>query len=175
MRRCFFIMTSRLNPLCLPIKTRIESKTPLPLASTTLKRSFRKNPAIALDGAGETGRLIRKGYVGADNDRACRISDGAAERRRSGLRTGLEAHHEDGQQHRRKSDSPHSCLRVFANPIYGKSLSRYVSFPPMTVRRTLVFRISAGATVRMSFERTTKSASFPGVRPPRTFSSKLAY
>jgi hypothetical protein len=44
----------------------------------------------------------------------------------------------------------------------------------MTVRRSLVVKISAGGEVRMSFGKTTKPANLAGVSVPLTRSSKLA-
>src|SRR6185503_7936636 len=59
--------------------------------------------------------------------------------------------------------------------VQWKSLSRYVSLPPMTVSSTFVLRMSIGGIVRMSFDSTTRSASLPGVSVPRFCSSKFAY
>ena len=65
---------------------------------------------------------------------------------------------------------PGTCLAGF----HLNSSFLYVSLPPMTVSRTLVLKISAGAEVRMSFDKTTKSANLPGVNVPLPSSSKLA-
>ena len=52
--------------------------------------------------------------------------------------------------------------------------ARYVSRPPITVNTTRAFRIRSGGLVRMSSDKTTKSASLPDVSVPFSFSSKLA-
>lgn len=51
----------------------------------------------------------------------------------------------------------------------------YATFPPTMVRSDSVFGISCGGTLKISCERTAKSANFPASRVPFSFSANSAY
>src|SRR5262249_47568969 len=59
----------------------------------------------------------------------------------------------------------------FRTPVVRSKLT----FPPTIVYTTSVVRMSSSGIVRMSFESTVISASFPGSSEPFSFSSNAAY